>query len=87
MGGSRQVRLAPEAGKYVESSAVSRSGKKIPFHISISESVTGGKKFYTVIMRDVSQIKAYEEDLQVLANTDSLTRLLQPAAALPDPAE
>jgi diguanylate cyclase (GGDEF)-like protein len=26
-------------------------------------------------MRDVSQIKAYEEDLQVLANTDSLTRL------------
>ena len=26
-------------------------------------------------MRDVSQIKAYEEDLQILANTDSLTRL------------
>jgi len=64
-----------EAGKYVESSAVSRSGMKIPFHISISESVTGGKKTYTVIMRDVSQIKAYEEDLQNLANTDSLTHL------------
>ncbi|MFA5807225.1 MAG: PAS domain S-box protein [bacterium] len=65
----------PESGKYVESSAVSRSGKKIPFHISVSESASGGKRFYTVIMRDVSQIKAYEEDLQVLANTDSLTRL------------
>jgi len=64
-----------ESGKFVESSAVSRSGKKIPFHISVSESVSGGKKFYTTIMRDVSQIKAYEEDLQVLANTDSLTRL------------
>jgi len=64
-----------ESGKYVESSAVSRFGKKIPFHISISESIIGGKGFYTVIMRDVSQIKAYEEDLQVLANTDSLTRL------------
>jgi len=64
-----------EAGKYVESSAVSRSGKKIPFHISVSESVSGGKRFYTVIMRDVSQIKAYEENLQILANTDSLTRL------------
>ena len=65
----------PEAGKYVESSAVSRFGKKIPFHISVSESISGGRRFYTVIMRDVSQIKAYEEDLQVLANTDSLTRL------------
>ena len=64
-----------ESGKYVESSAVSRSGKKIPFHISVSESASGGKRFYTAIMRDVSQIKAYEEDLQVLANTDSLTRL------------
>ncbi|MHB1025122.1 MAG: sensor domain-containing diguanylate cyclase [Desulfobacteria bacterium] len=64
-----------ESGKYVESSAVSKSGKKIPFHISVSENVSGGKKFYTAIMRDVSQIKAYEEDLQVLANTDSLTHL------------
>ncbi len=64
-----------EPGKYVETSAVSRSGKKIPFHISVSESSSGGKRFYTVIMRDMSQIKAYEEDLQVLANTDSLTHL------------
>jgi diguanylate cyclase (GGDEF)-like protein/PAS domain S-box-containing protein len=64
-----------ESGKYVETFAVSRSGKKIPFHISASESLRGGKRFYTAIMRDVSQIKAYEEDLQVLANTDSLTRL------------
>jgi diguanylate cyclase (GGDEF)-like protein/PAS domain S-box-containing protein len=64
-----------ESGKYVESSAVSRSGRKIPFHISVSESTSGGKRFFTTIMRDVSQIKAYEEDLQVLANTDSLTRL------------
>ncbi|MCR4310215.1 MAG: PAS domain S-box protein [Deltaproteobacteria bacterium] len=64
-----------EPGKYVESSAVSRIGKKIPFHISVSESVSNGKKFYTTIMRDVSLIKAYEEDLQVLANTDSLTHL------------
>jgi diguanylate cyclase (GGDEF)-like protein/PAS domain S-box-containing protein len=64
-----------EPGKYVESSAMSKAGKKIPFHISVSESTSGGKIFYTAIMRDVSQIKAYEEDLQVLANTDSLTRL------------
>ena len=64
-----------ETGKYVESTAVSRSGKKIPFHISVSESAAGGRSFYTVIMRDVSQLKAYEEDLQALANTDSLTRL------------
>jgi diguanylate cyclase (GGDEF)-like protein/PAS domain S-box-containing protein len=64
-----------ESGKYVESSAVSKSGKKIPFHISVSESTSSGKKFYTTIMRDVSQIKAYEEDLHVLANTDSLTHL------------
>jgi diguanylate cyclase (GGDEF)-like protein/PAS domain S-box-containing protein len=65
----------PEPGKYLDSFAVSRSGKRIPFHVSVSENVSGGKKFYTTIMRDVSQIKAYEEELQVLANTDSLTRL------------
>jgi diguanylate cyclase (GGDEF)-like protein/PAS domain S-box-containing protein len=64
-----------EPGKYLETTAMSRSGKTIPFHVSVSESVSGGKKLYTTIMRDVSQIKAYEEDLQVLANTDSLTRL------------
>jgi len=64
-----------ESGKYVDLSAVSRSGKKIPFHISVSESASGGKRFYTAFLRDVSQIKAYEEDLRVLANTDSLTRL------------
>lgn len=64
-----------EPGKYVETTAMSRSGKTIPFHVSVSESVSGGKKFYATIMRDVSQIKAYEEDLQVLANTDTLTRL------------
>jgi len=67
--------LRSEPGKYVETSAMSRSGKKIPFHISVSESASDGKKFYTVILRDVSQIKAYEENLQNLANTDSLTRL------------
>jgi len=65
----------PETGKFVDSPAVSKSGRKIPFHVSVSESVSDGKKFYTTIMRDVSQIKAYEEDLRVLANTDSLTRL------------
>ncbi len=65
----------PESGKYVETSAVSRSGKTIPFHVSVSENVSGGRKFHTTIMRDVSQIKAYEEDLQVLANTDGLTHL------------
>jgi len=64
-----------DGGKYVESTAVSRSGRKIPFHISVSESAGSGKSLYTVIMRDVSQIKAYEEDLRALANTDSLTRL------------
>ena len=72
-----------EAGKYVESSAVSRSGKKIPFHVSVSESTAGGKKVYTAIMRDVSQLKAYEEDLQALANTDSLTRLFNRRQLVP----
>jgi diguanylate cyclase (GGDEF)-like protein/PAS domain S-box-containing protein len=64
-----------DSGKYVESTAVTRSGKKVPFHISVSKSTSGGKQFYNAILRDVSQIKAYEEDLQILANTDSLTRL------------
>lgn len=64
-----------EPGRYVETSATSRSGRSIPFHVSVSESVIGGKRVYTVIMRDMSQIKAYEEELETLAHTDSLTRL------------
>lgn len=65
----------PEAARYVESSAVSRSGKEIPFHVSVSESVAGGRKVYNAIMRDMSQIKEFEENLQILAHTDSLTGL------------
>ena len=64
-----------EAGKYVEAFAVAKSGKKIPFHISVSEISSEGRTTYTAILRDVSKIKEYEEDLQILANTDSLTRL------------
>jgi diguanylate cyclase (GGDEF)-like protein/PAS domain S-box-containing protein len=65
----------PESGKYVESSAVSISGVKIPFHVSMSECRIGGKRVYNAILRDLSQIKAYEEELRTLAHTDSLTRL------------
>ncbi len=64
-----------EPGRYVETTATSKSGRSIPFHVSVSESVIGGKHVYTVIMRDMSQIKAYEEELETLAHTDSLTRL------------
>ncbi len=64
-----------EPGRYVETSATSKSGRSIPFHVSVSENIIGGKRVCTVIMRDMSQIKAYEEELETLAHTDSLTRL------------
>jgi diguanylate cyclase (GGDEF)-like protein len=54
---------------------VSISGVKIPFHVSMSECRIGGKRVYNAILRDLSQIKAYEEELRTLAHTDSLTRL------------
>lgn len=64
-----------EETRYVELSALRKSGEEIPVHVSISESLARGKKMFNAILRDISERKAYEEELRLLSITDSLTRL------------
>jgi len=64
-----------EETRYVELSALHKSGKEIPVHVSISETLTHGKKMFSTILRDISERKAYEEELRLQSITDSLTGL------------
>lgn len=61
--------------KHVELSARTKTGQEIPVHVSLSESRTRKKSVVTAILRDISERKAFEEELRVLSITDSLTRL------------
>jgi diguanylate cyclase (GGDEF)-like protein/PAS domain S-box-containing protein len=60
---------------FVELSAVRKTGDEIPVHVSLSESRAHGKKVFTAILRDISERKAYEEELRIFSITDSLTGL------------
>jgi diguanylate cyclase (GGDEF)-like protein/PAS domain S-box-containing protein len=60
---------------FVELSAVRKSGNEIPVHVSLSEGRPHGKKMFTAILRDISERKAYEEELRIFSITDSLTGL------------
>ncbi len=64
-----------EETRYVELSALHKSGKEIAVHVSISETLAHGKKMFSAILRDISERKAYEEELRLLSITDSLTGL------------
>ena len=64
-----------EKTRYVELSALRKSGDEVPVHVSISESLNREKKIFNAILRDISERKAYEEELRLLSITDSLTRL------------
>ena len=61
--------------RYIELSAQRKSGEEIPVHVSISENRNQGKRSFTVILRDISERKAFEEELRLLSITDSLTTL------------
>jgi diguanylate cyclase (GGDEF)-like protein/PAS domain S-box-containing protein len=61
--------------RYIELSAQRKSGEEIPVHVSISENRNQGKRSFTVILRDISERKAFEEELRLLSITDSLTNL------------
>jgi diguanylate cyclase (GGDEF)-like protein/PAS domain S-box-containing protein len=64
-----------EETRYVEVSALGKSGKEIPVHVSISESLTHGKRMFNAILRDISERKVREEKLRLLSITDGLTGL------------
>jgi diguanylate cyclase (GGDEF)-like protein/PAS domain S-box-containing protein len=61
--------------RYVELAAQKKTGEEIPVHVSISENPNPEKRVFTAILRDISERKAYEEELRLLSITDSLTRL------------
>ncbi|MGZ9134949.1 MAG: PAS domain S-box protein [Candidatus Deferrimicrobiaceae bacterium] len=61
--------------KNVELSARKKTGGEIPVHVSLSENTTPGKNIITAILRDISERKAFEEELRLLSITDSLTKL------------
>jgi diguanylate cyclase (GGDEF)-like protein/PAS domain S-box-containing protein len=65
---------ASETG-FVELSAVRKSGGEIPVQVSLSESRAHARKSFTAILRDISERKAYEEELRIFSITDSLTGL------------
>jgi diguanylate cyclase (GGDEF)-like protein/PAS domain S-box-containing protein len=69
-----QGKTGPEA-KHVELSARTKTGEEIPVHVSLSESRTRKKSLVTAILRDISERKAFEEELRLLSITDSLTKL------------
>lgn len=61
--------------RYIELSAQRKTGEEIPVHVSISENRNDGERSFTAILRDISERKAFEEELRLLSITDSLTDL------------
>lgn len=61
--------------KHVELSTLRKSGEVIPVHVSLSVSKTRTKSIITAILRDISERKAFEEELRLLSITDPLTKL------------
>lgn len=61
--------------RYVELSALGKTGMEIPIQVSMAEKRIKGARVVTAIIRDISARKAMEEELRVLSITDSLTQL------------
>ena len=61
--------------RYIKLSAQRKYGEEIHVHVSIPENRNQGKRSFTVILRDISERKAFEEELRLLSITDSLTNL------------
>ncbi|MCK5248292.1 diguanylate cyclase, partial [Candidatus Bipolaricaulota bacterium] len=57
----------------VESRGVRRDGVIVPIEFSLSNWETASGTFYTVIVRDITERKEYEEKLSLMAHTDALT--------------
>jgi two-component system cell cycle response regulator len=58
----------------IESRGLRRDGTGVPIELSLSNWQTATGTFYTVIVRDITERKEYEEELARMAHTDALTR-------------
>lgn len=62
--------------KNVELEGLRKDMSEVPIELSLAQWETAGVRFYTAILRDISERKQYQEDLEYLAIHDPLTGLL-----------
>jgi diguanylate cyclase (GGDEF)-like protein/PAS domain S-box-containing protein len=74
--GFDEERIKKAVGRTVTLKGVRRDGSEIPLELSASVWMAGEQRFYTAIVRDISQRRALELQVLKLARTDHLTGLL-----------
>lgn len=68
-------RESEEFTKTVELAARHRDGRHVPIQMSLAEKTVRGKTYLTAVIRDITERKAFEEELRLLSITDGLTNL------------
>jgi diguanylate cyclase (GGDEF)-like protein/PAS domain S-box-containing protein len=63
----------PRMDRGIESCGKRKDGTQTPIELSLSNWQTNSGTFYTVIVRDITERKQYEEKLARMAHTDALT--------------
>jgi diguanylate cyclase (GGDEF)-like protein/PAS domain S-box-containing protein len=68
-------RAADDPGRAVELVGRRTGGEEFPVEVSIAAWVTGGRRFYTLLVRDITERKALVDALRDLSLRDELTGL------------
>ena len=59
----------------IEIQVLSKSGAEIPVQLTLAEKTVRGQRIQTAILRNISERKAFEEELRLQSITDTLTEL------------